>query len=140
MEINVQIVGEEVLLRLDQLPKAIRQSVTRKFEAITARIESEMLAATPGRYIGKERVRSGVETLGGTLIGYVEVDDKPGEYSIFPSKQPILKFIAKSGDLVRTRRVLHHPFLKGAPVVARYLLENKPWIVDQIENAVIEAL
>lgn len=140
ISIDLRVSGDEVLLRLDQLPRRVRQELTKKFEAIFARMEGEMLQGVPGKFIDPARVRSGTSAIGSLLIGYIEVEDKPGVYAIYPTKARVLRFLAKDGDWVHTPRVLLHPFLKGAPVVERYLREQKPWLYDMIEDAVIEAL
>lgn len=140
INVTVQVSTGEVLLRLDQLPRRVRRALTDKMNDIIRLAKTDMLSGPPGKFIDSTYVKSGVETIGSLLIGFIEVEDKPGVYQIYPSKARILKFIAKSGDLVKTRRVLRHPFPKGAPVVERYLTENKPWIIDQVEDAVIEAL
>lgn len=137
---KITVRGDEVLLRLDHLPKKIREQVAGKFESIFLRMAGEMTARPPGKFLDKSYIQTGVERLGSQVIGFIEVEDKPGVYSIYPSKAPILKFVAKSGDLVRTRRVLNHPYLKGAPVVERYLLEQKPWVLEEIEDAIAEAI
>jgi hypothetical protein len=136
--IDVRIVGDEVLLRLDQLPRKIRREIANKFrQEIFPRIEREITAKPPGKYIDPNYIQSGVEQLGSTLIGFVEIEDKPGVYSILPHGNYLLR--NKPQQFV-AREVHKHPYLKGAPVVARYLAEQKPWIAEDINDAVIEAI
>lgn len=141
MNIDVTIRGEEVLLRLDQLPRKIREEIRDKFtSSIFPRMTREILSGTPGKFIDPRYIQTGVEQIGSLVIGFLEVEDKPGVYAIYPDKARILRFVGKSGEIVRTRRVLNHPYLKGAPVVERYLLENKPWLVEEVQEAVVEAI
>lgn len=137
---NITIRGDEVLFRLDQLPRKIREEVGKKFRGIFSQISQEITSRPPGKFIDPAYIQSGVEQIGSQMIGFIEVEDKPGVYAIYPSKARALRFISKSGELVQTQRVLNHPYLKGAPIVERYLAESKPWIVEEIEAAVIEAI
>lgn len=136
--IDVRIVGDEVLLRLDQLPRKIRQEVANKFrQEIFPRIEREITAKPPGKFIDPAFIQSGVDQIGSQLIGYVEIGDKPGVYSILPHGNYPLR--NKPQGFVAWQ-VHNHPYLKGAPVVAQYLAEQKPWIAEDINAAVIEAI
>jgi hypothetical protein len=137
--INITVYADEVLFGLDQLPRKIRESLGAKFQTIFADVRQELSQTVPGKYIDQRYIQSGVEQIGSLQIGFIEAEDKPGFYVILPTKARALRFIAKSGDLVMTKRVLH-PYLKGAPIVAQYLETKKPWIFDQLESAVIEAL
>ena len=138
--IEIRVQADEVLFRLDQLPRRVREELAAKFQTIFARVESEIAANVPGKYIDPSYIQSGVDRLGSTMIGFVEIGDKPGVYAIYPTKANVLRFMSKSGDLVRTRRVLNHPYLKGAPVAERYLIESKPWVLEELNDAVIEAV
>jgi hypothetical protein len=137
--INITVYADEVTVALDQLPRKIRENLKAKFEGIFTDVRQELAQTIPGKYIDPRFIQSGVEQIGSLQIGFIEAEDKPGFYVILPTKAKALRFIAKSGDLVMTKRVLH-PYLKGAPVVAQYLETKKPWILDQLEDAVIEAL
>lgn len=140
ISVKISVSGDEVLFRLDQLPKRIREEVGAKFQSIFLRMAGEITESPPGKYIDPMYIQSGVEQIGSQMIGFIEVQDKPGVYAIYPSKAKILRFVARSGDIVRTRRVLEHPFLKGVPIVERYLRENKPWVLEEIQDAVTEAI
>jgi hypothetical protein len=137
--INITVYADEVLFGLDQLPKKIHENLGAKFQTIFADVQQELSQTTPGKYIDPRFIQSGIEQIGSLQIGFIEAEDKPGFYVILPTKARALRFIAKSGDLVMTKRVLH-PYLKGAPIVAQYLETKKPWILDQLKDAVIEAL
>lgn len=136
LEIKVQ--GDEVLLRLDNLPRNIRAALRRKFHQIFDDLDTEILKGVPGKYIDPKNLKSGVEELGSLIIGFVEGEDKPGVYSIYPHKGNLLRFLSKSGELVFAPRVLAHPFPKAVPIIERYLQDHKPWIVEQIESAIEE--
>jgi len=138
--IQITIYADEVLFRLDQLPRRIRSALREKYGEIFERVNEELFRGVPGQYLDPNFIETGVTEQGSLLIGWIESSDKSGVYSIFPSKANFLRFVAKSGDLVFTKRVLRHPYLKGAPIVERYLRESKPWILDMLEDAVVEAL
>jgi hypothetical protein len=114
--------------------------VKAKFEGIFSTVKTEIFEGIPGKYLDQRFIQSGIEQIGSLQIGFIEATDKPGFYSFGPKTKKALAFEAKSGDWVVTKRVINHPYLKGAPIVARYLEEKKPWILDQLEDAVIEAL
>lgn len=137
--IEITVYSDEVLFRLDQLPKKIRENLRLKFEVIFDEIKSDIFQGIPGKFLDPKYIESGITEIGSTVIGFMETTDKPGFYSIVPTKAKALRFVSKSGDLVHTRHV-NHPFLKGAPIVARYLLAAKPWILQGLEDAARDAL
>lgn len=139
ISINVTVNADEVLFRLDQIPKKLRAALHSKFEAIFDQFRQETFSKVPGRYLDPNYIKSGVTDQGSLVIGYIESDDKSGFYTILPSKARALRFLSKGGELVYSRRVLH-PYLKGSPIVAREILAAKPWIEDQITDALYEAL
>lgn len=141
IRIDVDIQGEEVFINLQTLPKRLRQQLEEKLLSAMREIKSQALTGIPGKYIDASYVQEGIETLGNsTLIGFVEAQDKPGFYDILPSKASVLRFVSKSGDLVFTKRVYYHPFPKGGPVIERYFAEHKPWLIEQIEDAVFDVV
>jgi len=134
MSIDVRVIGEEVLLRLDQLPQAVRRRIVAKMGAIFAKMEEDILSRTPGRFFDKAFLLSGVTSQGDTLIGYLEANDKPGLYSIFPVNKTYLINRPKN---FFAREVHRHPYLKPEALhIETYLRESKPWILDQISEAV----
>jgi hypothetical protein len=138
--IEIRVYADEVTFGLEQIPKRIRENLKSKFEGIFSTVKAEVFSGRPGKYLDPKFIQSGIEQIGSLQIGFIEAEDKPGTYVIVPTKRRLLEFIGtKDGALVRTKLV-NHPYLKGAPVVARYLEEKKPWILDQLESAVIEAL
>lgn len=137
--ITVTVYADEILFRLDQLPKKIRGALETKYEEIFAELRERMFQNPPGKFVDPEYVQSGVEAQGSTLIGFIEAEDKPGTYPINPSKARALRFLTKDGTLIRTKHV-NHPFMKGTPIVERLLLESKPWILDQLEMGVEGAI
>jgi hypothetical protein len=140
VEINITAYADELLLRLDNLPKNIRENLREKFKFIFSQVEQELFAKTPGQYLDRQYIRSGVTDIGDSTIGYIEADDKPGVYSILPNKGRLLRFVSASGDKVHARAVLRHPYLQATPLVARLMEESKPWIIEALEDAVEEAL
>lgn len=140
VEINITAYADELLLRLDNLPKAIQSELREKFKYIFSRVEEELFSKTPGQYLDKAYIRSGITDIGSSVIGFIEADDKPGVYSILPSKGKLLRFVSASGDKVYARAVLRHPYLRATPLVARLMEESKPWVIEALEDAVEEAL
>ncbi len=140
IRIDVQILGEEAILRLDSLPRRLREALTKKMLEAMGTVKSELLYDTPGRYLDPKYIKSEVTQSGDLLVGTVEAEDKPGVYSIYPTKANVLRFISKDGDVVFARRVLYHPFLKAGPIVERYFRDHKPWLIEQIEDAVFDVV
>lgn len=140
INIEVTVYPDEVVFNLDQIPRKLRQALDVKYREIFAELSDGFLASTPGKYLDPQTIQTGVENIGNTVIGFIEIKDKPGVYSIFPSKARVLSFLAKSGDHVLTSRVLNHPYPKGTPMVRRYLAEKKPWILEQLRDAIVEAI
>lgn len=140
VDIQITAYADELLLRLDNLPKRIREELREKFKYIFSQVEDDLFSKTPGQYLDKQYIRSGVSDIGSSVIGYIEADDKPGVYSILPNKARVLRFISTSGEKVVARQVLNHPYLRATPLIARLMEESKPWIIDQLEDAVLEAL
>ena len=137
--ITVKVYADEVLFRLDQIPKRLRAALQSKFESVFAEVTRQTFEGLPGKYLDPTTVQSGISQQGSLTIGFIESQDKPGLYLIYPTKARALRFIAKDGDLVYTKRVLH-PFLKSSTTVERSIAALKPWIEDQLEDALIEAL
>jgi len=138
--IKISIHADEVVLALDQFPRRIREALHQKFGVIFAEVRRGIADSRPGKYVDQKYIQSGIEDIGSTTIGFIEAEDKPGTYIIVPTKRRALEFIGtKDGALVRTKLV-NHPYLKAAPIVAAHLEAKKPWILDQLEDAVNEAL
>lgn len=141
IKIDVKVQNEEVLARLESLPKRLREFLTAKMEAFLEGPARERLhSEVPGKFLDPKYVHADVQTLGSLLVGSIEAEDKPGVYGIVPTKASVLRFVAKSGDLVFTKRVRFHPFPKGAPVIERYFREHKPWLIEQTEDLIFEAV
>ncbi len=138
--IEVRIQVDEVITRLDQIPAKVRDAVQKKLTQVMSDLKPHLFEGIPGKFLDPSLISAGVETIGSTVIGYIEGQDKQGVYTILPTKAKILRFVSSSGELVRTRAVYRHPFLKSRPIIARFLDESKPWIVDQLEDTVIEGL
>ncbi len=137
--ITITVYADEVLLRLDQIPRRLRAALRAKFEAIFDEFRVQTFSKSPGRFLDPNYIKSGVTEQGSLVVGFIESDDKGGFYEILPVKARALRFFAKSGELVYTRHV-RHPFLRGAPIVAREILLAKPWIEDQVREAVAEGI
>ena len=139
--IDIRVVDEEVLVILNELPRKIQRVLESKLDEIFQGLKTNLTKSLPGKYLDQQYIRLGVSKMGdSTLVGYLEGDDKPGVYSIFPSKAQALRFFAKGGELVYSKRVLNHPYLKSAPHLARLIAESKPWIEEELWDAVVKAL
>lgn len=138
--ITVTVYADEVIVRLDQFPRRLREAIRSKLETtIFPKIRQDIFVGKPGQFLDPKTVKTSVEdigSVGGTVVGVFEAEDKPGVYTILPTKANFLRFIAKSGDLVVTKAVYRHPFPKTTPVVERVLAESKPWVIEQLEDAV----
>jgi hypothetical protein len=134
-----EVYSEEILTTLNNLPHKIQVAVKLKMENVLDILKDDLFSKKPGMFLDKSTVTTDVEDFYGSIIGSMAGRDKQGSYLITPTKQRALQFVAKSGDLVTTKLV-RHPFLKTVPQIERVLLESKPWIIDQIEDTVIEAL
>lgn len=141
IRIDAQIVGNEALVRLDTLPARSRGLAETKLLAfLEGTAKEKIFARPPGRYVDPQYIMAGTSVSGQLLVGFLEGTDKPGVYPIYPTKANLLRFISKSGELVFTKRVLRHPFMKASPVIDRYFVDYKPWLVEQIEDLVFEAV
>lgn len=138
--VNVQVNADELILRLDGFPLRLRAALHQKFEKIFDEVRTDFLKKTPGKYLDPRHIQFGIADQGSLVIGFIETEDKPGFYAIFPSKGRVLRFISKSGQVVFTRSVMRHPFLKGTRLIEEHLRAMKPWVIDQMEDALIEAL
>lgn len=138
--IEIRVQADEILFRLDQIPKRIRAALSGKYQDIIGEIRQQIQNTVPGKYLDPALLTSGTEIQGSLLIGYVEYTEKGGVYTIYPSKARVLRFLTKGGELVFAKRVLLHPYPKGGETIQSQLQKLKPWIFDQLEDAVIEAL
>ncbi len=137
--ITITVYADEVLFRLDQIPKKLREALRAKFEDVFSVVSQRVFEGSPWKYLNPAMIQSGVTDQGSLVIGYIEATDRDTKYPIVPKAKPYLKFVAKDGEFVTTKLVMH-PYLKGVPRVAQVLLESKPWIIDQLTDAVYEAL
>lgn len=142
IRIDVNVRGEEAILRLDSLPRRLREQLAQKMGSVLGTARTDMLQGLPGKYLDPKYINVEVSATKDLLIGTLNAEQKPGFYvpPIVPVKADVLRFIAKSGDIVFTKRVARHPFLSGAPAIERYFAENKPWLIEQIEDAVFDVV
>jgi hypothetical protein len=140
IRIDVEVRGEEAIVRLETLPRRLRDFLEARLSTFLMTSATErLLSRLPGKFLDPRHVVTDVQTVGSLLIGSLEYIDKLGTYPIPRGAPSLLRFIARSGDIVFTRHV-DHPFLKGGPVIERYFRENKPWLIEQIEDFVFEAV
>lgn|SRR5215471_8060773 len=137
--ITVTVSADEVIAVLNSKRRRLRDAVDSKMQDIIDMTTDMLFQGKPGMYLDKSTITHGVTRSGNTTIGFVESTDKGGGYHIYPVNAKSLRFIAKSGDLVFTKHVFR-PYLKGSKFIEEHLIELKPWIEDQLEDAVIDAL
>lgn len=141
ISINVNVVGEEALVRLDTLPRRLRAFLETKLDAfLIGPARERLFLEAPGKYLDPQYVQADVRTVGDLLVGSLEIGDKPGVYEFGTKTAPALAFRAKSGDWVVVKRVYNHPYMKGGPIAERYFRENKPWLIDEIEDIIFDAV
>lgn len=140
ISINITVHADEVLFRLDQIPKKLREALRKKFEQIFVDLEEKLFIGTPNRYLDQKRLKTGVSDVGSAVVGFLEYEERQDKYPITPKTAAFLQFRgAKDNRWVRTHLV-EHPYPKGAPAIAQLLRESKPWIFGELEDAVEEAL
>jgi hypothetical protein len=141
IRIDVNVVGEEAILHLESLPRRLRDYLTQRMEAFfEGPATDRLLSELPGKYLDPRYIHSEVATVGSLLIGTLTADQKPGFYPISPVRARVLKFVSRTGEIVFTRRVTRHPFLNASPVIERYFRENKPWLIEGVEDFVFDAI
>ncbi len=134
--ITVNIVAEEAILHLERIPRDLREMLKKKFGDIFDQLRAGMAEVVPLKYLDPKFVQSGTEELGSSIVGFIEADEKPGVYAIYPSKARVLRFISQSGEVVFVPKVLAHPFTRADRHLADYLARSKPWIVEQLEDSI----
>ena len=137
--IEIRIYDEEVILRLDQFPRKIREAMREKFSsAIFPQIREDITSRPPGKFLDLKNLETGVEDQGQSVIGFISYEDKPGTYPIIATKSALLHFFwNKIGRWIVTKEVAH-PFLKGTKIVAEELTSKHNWIIDELTTAVTE--
>lgn len=136
VSISVRVQGDEVIAVLNSKKRQLRDAITKKMETLISESLDQLREGKPGKYIDPSTLQHGVEGIGSqTIIGFIESTDKGGFYPITPNKANALRFIAKSGDLVFTKHV-SHPYLKSSRFVEQHLLQLKPWLEEQLVDAV----
>lgn len=136
--ISINVYGaEEITLRLDLLPRRLRDTLRAKFENIFSELTTQFFEGVPGKFLDPKQVQTGITEIGSSLVGYIEYSDKEGVYAIYPVNKPMLMNLKQQ---FFAREVHHHPFPKGIPMIERLLTEAKPWIEGQLMNTYIEVL
>jgi hypothetical protein len=139
--VDVRVYADEVILNLERLPQKIREAMEIKMARVIDDLRNQTFSKKPGSFIDPSTVETGVDVQGRyTVIGYIQTKDKQGYYSILPTKARVLRFWTTGGEKVFARQVYRHPYLKGERLVAETLMRLKPWIVEELEDAVVEAL
>ena len=137
--LTITIQDQEVLVTLQKVTQKVLVAVASKLDSALVQVREDIFRSSAGKYLDPGTILAGVDQIGSAVIGFIEATDKPGLYLIVPSKARALRFISRSGELVHTRRVLH-PFMKSTPTLAQRMAGLKPWLEDQLYDALIEAL
>lgn len=141
IRIDVKVRNEEIFVGLETLPKRLREFLAAKLEAFLDGPARERLQGeVPGKYVDPRYIQAEVATVGSLLVGSLEVGDKPGVYAIPKEGKRLMRFVSKSGEVVFTRKVENHPFPKGVPIAERYFRDHKPWLLEQTEDLIFDAV
>lgn len=136
--ISIKVVGvDEVVFRLDQIPRRLREVLRTKFENIFSELTTQFFEGVPGKFLDPKQTQSGVTEIGSTIIGYIEYKDKEGVYGISPKNYPFL-YNRETGFFAH--QVFAHPYPKGASMIEHVLNESKPWVLEKLEDAFYEVL
>ena len=140
LDINVTV-HNELLARLDAVPKKLRAALESKFrEGIDDIYHKSISILSGGKYSSTEEVQYGVEVQGNLLIGYIEpitiktqVQEFGGKtyYEILPTKAKVLRFIGRSGELVFAKRVFHPP-VRGKHYISETIANELPHLKAQL--------
>jgi antitoxin (DNA-binding transcriptional repressor) of toxin-antitoxin stability system len=144
LEINVTVHGE-VVARLDAVPAKLRAALDAKFRSEFEEIYHQAIGVfSGGKYSTSSEVEHGVDSIGSTLIGFMEpittkaqVQEFGGQsyYEIFPTKARVLRFIGRSGEVVFRPRVFHPP-VRGK----HYIAETIAAALPHLRTVLVEAL
>lgn len=140
ISIDVRVQADEVIAVLSRKSQKLRTVLEDKMRDVMRLAESEFLEYGVGKYIDPSTVEWGIQGIGSQMvIGYLEARDKAGGYPIWAVNAKVLRFIAKSGDIVFTKRVFR-PYLKTSKFLEQYLIEMKPWLEEQLREAIEDAI
>lgn len=138
--LDIKVFADEAILRLDQVPKKVREALRAKYESIFAELQTRVKTSsgTVGKFLDPMMITSGISDVGSAVVGYIEYKDKEDKYPIVPKAAAFLQFRSESGGWVRTQLVMH-PYPKAASTIEQLLSSSKPWILEQLEDAIYEA-
>jgi hypothetical protein len=145
----------EGIPRLDSLGRKLRVLAFRKLNELTDLLEQKVLENLSGKILQKQSgelfdsVKKTVEQAGDFMTGRVFISpettkaivlEKGGEHSymILPTKQEVLKFIAKDSDTVFAKQVFHPPSKEFAYL--RSAIEEMAPLVPVEYQEAIEAM
>lgn len=134
IEFHVDV--SDIVSRINRTPDRVREALENKMQTVLGTMKANVLSTKPGKYLDPSTIPFGVETTRDAVIGFIESHNKGGVYTILPIKARALRFVAKSGDLVFRKAVYQHPYPKGAKPLINALVELKPWIEEQLREAV----
>lgn len=142
--ISIRVTGtNEILARLDQVPKRLRKAVTEKFNVLMTELAEKAIAQFP-KSVGADEFTYGVDQVGGSLLsGYVETltakagaieSGGKGYYEIVPSKATLLSFIgAFDGKRIAVPYVFHPPMV-GKQYILQMMINEARNIAAELSN------
>lgn len=159
ISIDLKLVGEEeFVLRLDTLPEKVREVVEAKFstliEALRNKVADNLSGAVLQTKSGAllESLKSGVEQIGSTAIGFVEIDppnERVKTYALaneYGGKAWYIIPLGLKGVLANKeerffsrRAVMHPPAIERSYLRSAFREMEEP-IIQGLSSAVEEAL
>ena len=159
ISLEVKVVDQELLVKLDELPAKLHALVREKLETevsalrlkVQENLTGKVLNTKTGALLGA--LTSGVEELGNLLVGFVAIEAQDqkvqayamaheyggkGYYEIVPVRKAILQFEYK-GQIVRTPYV-YHPPAQQRSYLRSALHEMSSEIEQGLNSAVQEAI
>src|SRR6266566_3244175 len=115
--VKLVVYDDEVMLKLEGLPRRVRDALHLKFERIFDQVRGDFFKATPAKFLDPSLAIMDVTDVGSSVLGYIEINQKDGTYTI-TAKSQALRFISKGGELL-FRKSVQHAYPKVGPTVAR---------------------
>lgn len=158
--LRLRIIDEELIVNLKGLPERVQVALEEKMGSLMTQLRLKVVENLSGKVLNTKSgalassLVSGVDRLGSTMVGYVEVastDSKvqlygqvheyggKGFYEIVPVQKKILRFIGKNGEVVFAPYVYHPPATERS-YLRSALHEMAPEIEAELSDAIKEAM
>lgn len=138
--LELSVFDQQVILSLRKLPRRVQATLVQSLTDILNVLKSDILFHPPGRYLDPDSIQVSVNRFPGGkyIVGHMDAEQRRGLYDIWATNASALRFVRK-GELVYTRHV-RHPYPNPVPLIEQILEETKPWLLDKLEDDMIEAL